>query len=276
MDSSSFFLQVGLFVCLQCQVQLNTLRGKDFGFPPCCDMYSVIFCFLVCFSCDSSGRVLGVPVEWFGPVCREKMFLSVINFLLHLGLYLIKANVFFKRRTETGHIQCSGIELKPLCPSALLMGTCTTKQSLKLSSGNILRNSTFSHLLFPVCISSAPSPWQGLQITLGNQSQNLQHFLVPDANYSRTLKAIPQTQQTLRVRLCGLHMCYWRHGHRGTQPTASSDQGSWMVAVCTYHEESGVETLVSRGQAYMSLFPAFLKAISVLRWSESCFNYCQA
>lgn len=157
-------------------------------------MYSVIFVFLSAFHVIPLGEC-GSPcgVIWTSLLRKDVSLSHKLSPAPELVPHKSKNMSFFERRTEIGHIQCSGTELKPLCPSALLMGTCTTKQSLKLSSENILRNSTFSHLLFPVSIPSASSPWQGLQITLGNQSQNLQHFLVPDANYSRILKAIPQT-----------------------------------------------------------------------------------
>lgn len=109
--SSSLFLQGSLFICLQCQVQLNTPRGKDFGLPPCCDMFSVIFCFLVyAFYVIPLRKCVGVPVEWFGPVCWVKMFLSATNFVLHLNYYLVLHKyVSFEGGTEIWHIQCSGI-----------------------------------------------------------------------------------------------------------------------------------------------------------------------
>lgn len=124
-----------------------------------------------------------------------------------IALYFNKAKIhlFWDRnwnlaRPVSWHI------LMTLCPSVSLMGNCTTKQSRKLNSGIIPRNSTASHLLF-TCIPSVPSPCKGLQISLGNPSQNLQHILVPDANYSIILKAITQTRKDPEGGLYTVSIC---------------------------------------------------------------------
>lgn len=207
--SSSLFLQGSLFICLQCQVQLNTPRGKDFGLPPCCDTFSVIFCFLVyAFYVIPLRECVGVPVEWFGPVYWRKMFLSATNFLLHLNYYFVlrkgKNMSLLREELKFG---TSSVVAYSWWPSVLLMGSCTTKQGLKLNSGNILQNSTASHLLFRVCIPSVPPPCKGLQISLWNQSRNLQHIFVPDANYSRILKAITQTPEDPEGGLYMVSIC---------------------------------------------------------------------
>lgn len=148
-----------------------------------------------------------------------------------------------------------------LCPSVLLMGN-SAKQRLELSSGNILRNSMASPLPFTLCTPSAPSPGKGLEISSENPHQNLQHALVPDARYSRILKAITQTPKDPEGGLCTVSNCDGAaSASQNCKVTPEPLSCDWL-----YHSlftmRSRVLTLF---QANAPLFPAFLKALSAPR-----------
>lgn len=134
------------------------------------------------------------------------------------------------------------------------------------------------HLPFTLCAPTVQSPGKGFQISLGNHSQNLQHILVPDASCSRTLKAITQTPKDPEGGLCTVSKCGADAGASWnclvTPGPLSCD--CLVVSLTVHQEESGVESLVSGGQANVPLFPPFLKALFVPRWSQTCLNYCQS
>lgn len=150
----------------------------------------------------------------------------------------------------------------------------SAKQTLGLSSGNILGNSMASHWLFTFCTPSVPSPGKGLQISLGNHSQNLQHSLVPDASYSRILKAIPQTPKVPEGGLCSLQMWCCCRGTTELPGHARSPQ-LWLC-LCQPLFTMKNQGLRTWFQANVPLFPAFLKARFLPRWSQTCLNYCQS
>lgn len=111
--SSRLFLEGSLFIGPQCQVQLNAPRGKDFRLLPCFDMFSAIFCLPVyAFYVILLGERAGVPVEWLGPVCWGRTFLSVTSFssTWTITFYFIKAKECLFLGSKLGvSIQCSGI-----------------------------------------------------------------------------------------------------------------------------------------------------------------------
>lgn len=243
----------------------GTFKDKDFGLPPCSDMFSVIFCFLVyAFYVIPLGESAGGPMEWFGSISCGKMLLSATNFLLHLSYYFIKANLcLFCRKNQILDIQCSSISRWPSVH--LCCWWEAAKERLK-SSGNILRNSMARHLLFTLCTPSVPSPGKGFQISPGNPSQNLQHILVPDASHSRILKTITQTTKDPEVELCTVPKCDGAVGASwNCQITPEPLSCGWL-----YHSlfTMRIKGLITLFQVDIPLFPAFLKALSILTWSQ--------
>lgn len=113
-----------------------------------------------------------------------------------------------------------------------------------------------SHLPFTLCTSSAPSPGDGLQISLRNHSWNLQHILVPNVSYSRILKAITQTPKDPRVIFAQSPKVMLLQGHHGT---AKSHQDPAAVTVWLYHslftmKSQGLITLFQANVPYFLLF----------------------
>lgn len=133
----------------------------------------------------------------------------------------------------------------------------SAKQRCKLSSGNILSNSMASPLPFTPCTPSVPSPCKVLKIKLGIHSKNPQHILVPDASYSRTLKAITQIPEDPEGELCTPKSPNMMLLHR----TAKSHQDpsavtlTLVVSLPVHQEESGVDNFVSGQCSFVSCFP---------------------